>query len=465
MNGVNVNPVFADLNNAETLKKNVLGIVKGTRMKPFPIEVFPEQMQQIILETNKCLNFPIDFTGASMLYAASLAIGNTYKLQVKKTWLESAVLYIAIVGRAGTNKSHPLSFAIKPLIENDSRTYAEYEKKKLEYDYALNLTRKERESQNIDEPIKPRLEKFIVSDTTPEALTYVHETNKRGIGVYVDELAGWFKNFNRYHNGAEQEFWLSNWSGKPIIIDRKTGEPIRITKPFISVCGTIQTAILDEMAKGNRGANGFIDRILSVIPEGLKVEAWTDNELDQIHFDNWNNIIEDILSNPLNVDETGNPNPEILTFHPKAWSKLKEWQSNNAALSNNAENEMETGIFTKLEVYCLRFSLILQVLQNSCDGIANKEITAVTVGRAIQLTEFFRATALKVHSIISNASPLDKLPNNKKRLYDALPDIVKTGEAITLGDKFNVASRTVKRFLGEKGLFARLRQGEYEKLL
>ena len=115
----------------------------------------------------------------------------------------------------------------------------------------------------------PIWEQLLVTDFTPEALIEVHKFNKNGIGVYADELASWFKNFNRYNSGSEEQFWLSVWSGKPIRINRKTSEPIFISLPFISVIGTIQPAVLKELAK-DRTENGFMDRILFVIPDDLK---------------------------------------------------------------------------------------------------------------------------------------------------------------------------------------------------
>ncbi len=206
----------------------------------FPLFVFPASMQQIINATHQNLNFPVDFTGAAMLYAASVAIGNTFKVEVKRGFRENAVLYLAIVARAGTNKSHPLSFAMQPLIDYDNEGFAQYQQQKYNYDRAIAIYRKERDKQGDEEPVKPVWQKTLVSDFTPEALAEVHRFNKRGLGVYIDELAGWFKNFNRYSQGSEMEFWLTTWSSKPINIDRKTGEPIFIPNPFISVAGTIQ---------------------------------------------------------------------------------------------------------------------------------------------------------------------------------------------------------------------------------
>jgi hypothetical protein len=238
--------------------------IQERKINRFPVEVFPLPIQQVITATNENLNFPIDFIGVSLLYAASVAIGNTHCVEVKKGFRQSAVLYLAIVARAGTAKSPPLSFALQPIVEHDKRTYRQCEQQRQEYEKAVSLSKKEREQQAIDEPIKPVWQKFLLSDFTPEALAEVHKFNKRGIGVYVDELAGWFKNFNRYNKGSEMEFWLSQWSGKPINIDRKTGEPIFIPLPFISVAGTIQKGILNELAKDSRTQNGFIDRILFV---------------------------------------------------------------------------------------------------------------------------------------------------------------------------------------------------------
>ena len=139
----------------------------------FPIEVFPKTAQFVICQTNHALKFPFDFIGSSMLFAASVAIGNTFRVKVKTGWLESATLYIALVGRAGTNKSHPLSFALQPIFDKDSHAFREYEHQHKEYDKAQNLPKKDREQQGIEEPVKPVWNKSLVSDFTPEALVDV----------------------------------------------------------------------------------------------------------------------------------------------------------------------------------------------------------------------------------------------------------------------------------------------------
>lgn len=436
---------------------------RDKQVNRFPVEVFPLPVQQIITATNENLNFPIDFIGASMLYAASVAIGNTHRVEVKRGWLESSVLYMAIVARAGTNKSHPLSFALQPIVEQDKRTFRQYEQQRQEYEKAVSLPKKEREQQAIDEPTKPVWQKFLLSDFTPEALTEVHKYNKRGIGVYVDELAGWFKNFNRYNKGSEMEFWLSVWSCKPINIDRKTGEPVFIPLPFISVCGTIQNGVLNELAKDSRSQNGFIDRILFVIPDNIQKEYWSDTDLSPEVSENWQSIVSNLLNLPITNDETLNPDPEVLRFTPEARRILFEWQKKNTDQSNDAENEAVSGIYSKLEMYAVRLALVLEMMRYACNDSDKQAVSVEAVQGALKLVEYFKNSAVKVNSIISNANPLDKHPADKQNVYNALPDTFTTETGIDTATSLGMAERTFKRFLNDKELFNRISRGEYGK--
>ena len=437
--------------------------IQERKTNRFPVEVFPLPVQQVITATNENLNFPIDFIGASLLYAVSVAVGNTHSVEVKKGFQQSAVLYLAIVARAGTTKSHPLSFALHPIVEQDKRTYRQYEQQRQEYEQAVSLSKKEREQQAIDEPIKPVWQKFLLSDFTPEALAEVHKFNKRGIGVYVDELAGWFKNFNRYNKGSEMEFWLSQWSRKPINIDRKTGEPVFIPLPFISVAGTIQKGILNELAKDSRTQNGFIDRILFVIPDNIQKEYWSETDLPPVVSENWERIISNLLNLSVSNDDTLNPSPEVLRFTPEAKKVLFEWQKANTDQCNEAENEALSGIFSKMDMYVLRLALILEMLRYACNESDKQAVSIEAVQGAVKLVEYFKNSAVKVNSILSNASPLDKHPADKQNLYKALPDTFTTEIGLQIAEGLGVAERTFKYFLNEKDLFTRLSRGEYEK--
>jgi hypothetical protein len=461
---IKINPQFDYLKQPETFINHIQDYQKELEEKqnPFPVEALPKAVQEIITATNESLNFPIDFIGASILYAVSVSIGNTHKVEIKKGWQENAVLYLSIVGRAGTNKSHPVSFALQPIEQQDNLKFQKYQSEKQEYDTISTLTKKEREQQGYSEPVKPIWEQHLVTDFTPEALTDVHKFNKRGIGVYADELATWFKNFNRYNKGSEEQFWLSVWSGKAIRINRKTTEPSYITKPFISVIGTIQPAVLNELA-ANRTENGFLDRLLFVAPENLKKEYWSETELNPVIFENWQNIISSLLDLSIIQDETNNPQPEVLRFTPEAKKLLFQWQRELTDQSNKLENEAIIGINAKIEMYALRLALILQLLQYACNEDSKHAVGIDAVQGALKLVEYFKRTAIKVHSIVNNASPLDKLPTDKQNLYNELPETFSTSEGVEVAESLGIAERTFKYFISNRDLFHNLKRGEYEK--
>lgn len=469
MKAIKIKPVFDDLNDPKVILshfdtlKNDLEADSRSKQNPFPVDVFPEAIKEIITSTNENLNFPVDFIGASLLYAVSVAVGNTHSVEVKKGFQQSAVLYLAIVARAGTSKSHPLSFALQPIIEQDKRTYSQYEQQRQEYEKAINLSKKERDQQTIDEPMKPVWQKFLLSDFTPEALAEVHKLNKRGIGVYVDELAGWFKNFNRYNKGSEMEFWLSQWSGKPINIDRKTGEPVFIPMPFISVAGTIQKGILNELAKDSRNQNGFIDRILFVIPDNLQKEYWSETDLPTVVFENWESIISNLMCLSITNDETLNPCPKVLKFTPEAKRVLFDWQKVNTDQCNEADNEAVSSIFSKMDMYVLRLALILEMIRYACKESDKQAISIEAMQGAIKLVEYFKNSAVKVNSLLTNSSPLDKLPTDKQSIYTALPENFTTIEGVKIAESIGMAERTFKRLLSNRELFINPTRGEYEK--
>jgi hypothetical protein len=463
-----INPVFKTFGNKDFIVETQQLLKQGNEIQErktnrFPVEVFPLPIQQVITATNEHLNFPIDFIGASLLYAVSVAVGNTHRVEVKKEFQQSAVLYLAIVGRAGTTKSHPLSFALQPILEQDKKTYRQYEQQRQQYEQAVNISKKEREQQVISEPIKPVWQKFLLSDFTPEALAEVHKFNKRGIGVYADELVGWFKNFNRYSKGSEMEFWLSQWSGKPINIDRKTGEPVFIPLPFISVAGTIQKGVLNELAKDSRTQNGFIDRILFVIPDNIKKECWSETDLPPVVSEKWESIISNLLSLSVTNDDTLNPSPEVLKFAPEAKKVLFEWQKANTDQCNEAENEAISGIFSKMDMYVLRLALILEMMWFACNESNKQAVSIEAVQGAVKLVEYFKNSAVKVNSILSNANPLDKYPTDKQTLYNALPDTFTTETGLQTAKGLTVPERTFKKFLNEKELFTRINRGVYQK--
>ena len=74
---------------------------------------------------------------------------------------------MALVGRPGANKSHPLKTAFEPLFRFDKEQKEIYNEEYRKYESIMSLSKKERLEQGFDmfpkEPVRTR---FLVSDIT-----------------------------------------------------------------------------------------------------------------------------------------------------------------------------------------------------------------------------------------------------------------------------------------------------------
>ena len=429
----------------------------------FPVSIFPSRIQRIIREVHECHSYPTDYIAASILTAIAVGIGNTHLVQIKQGWHESPILYMALIGRPGANKSHPLSFAMKPFLDFDYQQNQEYEKAYAEYERQMCMSRKERTENGYEQfPMEPVRRRFLVSDVTPEGLSLIHAQNKRGLCLWADELSAWFKNFNRYNNGSEEQFWLSVFSAKTTISDRKSAKSsIFIKRPYISVIGTIQKKILGELAKGERSNNGFIDRILFVMPQSVQKSRWSDRETPEELEQEWQRIINRLIEQECEFNEQGELQSHHLPFREAAKRELYAWQHDNARKCDLESNEALLGIYCKLEIYIIRFALIIQLARWTCGECDKEAIDIESVRRAIGLAEYFRTTAIRVQTSIGN----EQLNELHRTIYHHLPQRFTTAEGIALAESYGMKEHAfkmmLKRHLGT--LFKKINHGEYSK--
>lgn len=443
---------------------------KKAALHPFP-DVLPPSLSLFIDEAEASLGIPKDFLQAGIIYAASVAIGASRAAVVNSGDKHMANLFMVLIGSPNSNKSAGLKLPLKPLRQRQTDTYAKYQEAKAEYDALLMMSKKERAQQEgtSDLPPKPTWEQFLTTDTTPEALASVLASNLHGVGVHRDELAGWFKSFDRYAPGGEQEQWLQMWSVISLTINRKGSEPINISRPYVPVAGGIQPAILEEIAKNGRGSNGFFDRFLYVWPDGLDKPLWQDRDMPESLMDEYAAGINKLLEKDFAVGNS----PHLLTFAKEAKGKLLSFfNETNKRLCDEAPNDLLKGLHGKYDLHTIRLALILQMLWHAYEGSTEEHIELDTVKRAIRLAEYFRGNALKVFERLNNSTPLDLLPRDRQKIYDELPDIkegFETKDGVLIAGKNGMPERTFKRWLstaskGSSQLFEKLDRGKYLKI-
>lgn len=406
-------------------------IVKPIDRIQFPIHIFPDDVQKYIIESAATLGLSIDYMGCAFLWMLSLIIGNSIKIEVKPGWNEICTVWIAVVGKPGIGKTPSINQMIYPLREKNIQEQKEYQRqyaKWCEYD---KIPKKDRE--NEEEIIKPKSKQFIVGDITLEALVDLHEENPNSLGVFKDELAGWFKDMNKYRQGSDLEFWLSSWSGSPISLNRKTAKSSFVDKPFIPVLGGIQPSVFEEFTTGNNKENGFVDRILISYPE-LIVNRYNDDYLMPDILEWYRSYIlrfKDTIDNKFfNI----NSNDEIVTniakFDNKAQDEWKRIHDKITDIQNSdTENEYMKSMLPKQKSYIPRFALMINVINED-----NTLLVSVnSIKKAEELSEYFVNMAKLVKQDVrekhnmKEVSKLATTPFDKfKAMYQVNPEINRT---------------------------------------
>lgn len=414
----------------------------------FPIEILPKEFQNYILECKRTLSLDVDFMGCSLLWLFSVLIGNSIQIEVKKGWIEKCNLWFAMVGKAGIGKTPSIKIILKPLLKLNNREIERYNKEVDKYDYYRSLSKEEK--KNTEEIHKPIKTQFIANDITIEALVDLHEQNKNAVGVFKDELAGWFKDMNKYRAGSDLEFWLSTWSGDPANFNRLTRKGSFVQNPFIPVLGGIQPNILNQFYTEENKDNGFIDRVLLCYPD-QEIEMYNENEIDQELLDWYDDIVlsirNAIMSN-IKLDHDNEIKPSYLKWSSEA---KKEWIRifNEITMVQNAdyENEYIKSMYPKQKSYIPRFAMILNVINEQ--GI---EITKESILGAEKLSQYFiqMAKKIKVDSYTTNEvkKSIHNAKNKTKKeqcieAYLKNPDIKK----VTLAELFGVSRVTINNWL------------------
>ena len=92
---------------------------EGVYENKIPLDAFPAKLQDMVLTLARQENYSIEYTLASLLVAASTAIGNAVNICIRGGWISNAAMYMILVGRPGMGKTPPLDFAFRPIRKHD----------------------------------------------------------------------------------------------------------------------------------------------------------------------------------------------------------------------------------------------------------------------------------------------------------------------------------------------------------
>ncbi|MCX7546736.1 DUF3987 domain-containing protein [Xanthomarina sp. F1114] len=405
----------------------------------FPTGIFPEAIQELIKDAYKTIGYNPDFLSTGILSICATAIGNTTNL-FNGSYSSQPILWLAIIGRQGIGKTHPLNFSKQPIEQKDKQNYKIFQE--------LINTYEDQEKKGS----KPKYVNSILTDFTPEKLAEALQNNEKGILIFKDELIGWINSFDQYKKGGDQQKYLEFFNGGTLTVDRVSKDPIRVEKTNVNILGGLQPKKLKELAGNGRNDDGFLSRMLFVYPTNLKPDLFTGESIHQSHVDNYNSFINNLYNAPALTLKTTDSQIKIY----------KDWQ--HKKIKECFNDDLETSIQAKLQTYVWRLVLVIEMMQQATINNFTETISDTSIIKAIKLIEYFRNNALSVNDRILSTNPLEDLPTNKIDLFNKLPLEFKRSDVLHLFEDYEIKGGAIGRFLNNKSLFIRVNsKGNYKK--
>jgi hypothetical protein len=263
----------------------------------FPVACLPSPLREFVVAVAETTQVPVDMPASLVLAAAAAAIQRNVIVTVNSSYSEPTSLYVAAVAEVATRKSAVLNAVTAPfkvwernererLHESIERARAEREIKEKRKAKLLDQAAKaddpntraeaQQEAGNLavelandgQSVVYPRI---LADDATPEALARLLAEQGERMAVFSAE-GGFFEILaGRYSQGVPNlDIFLKGHSGDFLRIDRRTGPPVIMDQPALTLGLTVQPDVVRALSDkpGFRG-RGVIGRVLYVKPATL----------------------------------------------------------------------------------------------------------------------------------------------------------------------------------------------------
>ena len=282
-------------------------------VQAFDPDLLPVALRGWVTDIAHRMQCPPDFPAVGAVVALSSLIGARAVVQPKARddWQVVPNLWGLIVGRPGVMKSPALGEVLKPLhrLESTEREQWQLAHEAWELDTKVaELASKanERQAANLaakdpakarallaptDQPTEPTMRRYVVSDSTVEALADLLVKNPWGLLIYRDELHGLLCSMDRQGQEGARGFYLTGYDGNQgHPVDRIGRGHSYVPRVCMAMLGGIQPgkvqSYVREAVNGGAGDDGLLQRFgLAVWPDVERefklVDRWPDTPAKQ----------------------------------------------------------------------------------------------------------------------------------------------------------------------------------------
>ena len=402
---------------------------------PFDADLLPLTLRDWIMDIAERMQCPPDFPAVTAMIVLAGIAGRKIRMRPKRfdNWSVVPNLWGALIGRPSIMKTPPLKATLKPLdklINIASENYSQ-QLKLYEHEKEIAKLRKNVLETKIKSAIRagedfsqlsfelatvnaihpPIQKRYVINDSTVQALGLVLADNPNGIIVVRDELMGLLKFLESVGQESSRAFFLEGWDGNGRHeVDRVGRGHLKIEGVCLSVMGTIQPGPLQEYLRhaveGGVGDDGLMQRFqLAVWPddprEWVNVDRIPDHGAEKVAFEVFN-YLDTLTAETADamIEEHGQIDVPFLHFTDKAQDRFDQWMYDreNRLRQGQEDGAMESHL-TKYRSLIPSLALLIHLAELRT-GPIGKDV----LERAIRWEDYLSSHARRIYASSQTAA-------------------------------------------------------------
>jgi hypothetical protein len=403
----------ADETRPNAAKRQVVSAVNG--YEPLPLDCLPQPARDFVSAVAESVGTDPACAALPLLAALGAAIGTSCRAVVKPGWCEYGLLWTCLVGESGSGKTPAAAAVLAATEEQERRAAGEYGQAMRQYEtdrleYERLLAEWKRKKGGGDPPAKPAesvCQRYIVSDTTIEALAAILAANPRGVLLYRDELAGWLSSFARYKSASQATdlpAWLSIHSTGPVRVDRKTGavKTLYVPRSFVAITGSIQPRALRRALGPEFFDCGLPARMLLAMPP-RRPRQWRDSSVPDALARAMGDVFTALWQLNHATDEEGNLVPVDVPFDKEAAGAFRQFVNEHGREQYEETSGDLASLWSKLEATAARFALIFHLTRWAAGDSSLPDpnrIDPASIAAGVKLVRWFGSEARRIYRVL-----------------------------------------------------------------
>jgi hypothetical protein len=384
---------------------------------PLDPDHLPDSIRDAVVDLADRLQCPMDYLAVTMLATAGAAVGNKvgiFPYAKDESWEVYPALWGGIVGDPGSKKSPSLQQALKPLQHLEKQASQKYAQDMQQHTQATNKYEKDLEGWSKSKeqafkptpPTAPKLERYVVHDSTYQALGVILAQNPRGVLALADELSGLLQGLDTPGQEAARGFYLTGWSGTgSYSFDRIGRGSISLSRYCLSVFGGFQPdrikAYVRLSQRGSSKNDGLLQRFqLLVWPDPVVSLRLVDRLPDQSAINRYHQAILSLpvlAERPILGARRLHNGPQLLHFNSDAQDIFNSWYVTNEGLLNRGGlDSARQSHFAKYRSLIPALALLFHLLDGH-DGHVCQDCLL----RAIGFAKYLKKHANRIYSSAS----------------------------------------------------------------